>query len=354
MGSTTVYWVMYMVIEENISLAQYSTMRLGGEAQFLCIVTNEDEVEKAAAFAQKKGLATHVVGGGSNTIFPDKGFEGLVVVNQITGLDVTDLKDGCEMNIGAGEEWDRVVKESVERGFSDIATLSIIPGTAGAAPIQNIGAYGQQISDSLVSVRAFDLEEEKWQTILRQSCNFSYRSSRFNREDKGRFIVSSLKLQLCRKNESAPFYADIERYLELHNIRTSAVSPEDLRRATIAVREAKLPDPKLVANTGSFFKNPVVEEEAFNQLCAHYPTLKSHKTDDGKLKLYAGQLMELAGFKNYHDKSTGMATWKNQALVLVNENAKTTSDLLDFKKKIITSVHASFGITLEQEPELVA
>ncbi len=344
---------MDMVIEENVSLAPYSTMRLGGNARFLCIATSEADIEEAATFAKKERLAIHVVGGGSNTIFQDKGFEGLIIVNQIAGLEMTEDKGVLELVVGAGEEWDKVVAKSVERGFSDITALSIIPGTAGAAPIQNIGAYGQQISDSLISLRAFALEKQEWQTILRKSCNFAYRSSRFNREDKNKFIVSSIKLRLSRKSESTPFYADLERYFTLHNIPLNNVSPQHLRQATIAIRQAKLPDPKKVANTGSFFKNPLINERNYTQLLTHYPTLRSHKTDDGKLKLYAGQLIELAGLKNYHDKATGMATWKNQSLVLVNEHAKTTGDLLEFKQKIVTSVHASFGLTLEQEPELI-
>lgn len=342
-----------MKMQENVSLADYSTMRLGGPARYLCEVTSVGEIEEAVIFAQKNNLKILTIGGGSNTIFGDDGFDGLVIINKILGVEIDDSDERLELVIGSGEEWDAIVTKSVELGYGDIAALSLIPGSTGGAPVQNIGAYGQQISDCLVSVDAFDLETMKLISILRQNCNFSYRSSRFNKEDKGRFIITSVKLQLCRKKVSGPFYKDVARYFELHGISQTKATPRQLRDAVIAIRSAKLPDPKTVANTGSFFKNPIISKAQYHKLLEHYPQLKSHETDDGKLKLYAGQLIELAGLKNYHDQATGMATWKNQALVLVNESATTTADLLAFKKKVVTSVHAAFGVTLLQEPEFI-
>lgn len=343
-----------MKIEENVSLADYSTMRLGGKAKYLCHVKNEEDVEAAVRFASEKQISIHVVGGGSNSIFSDDGFNGLVVINEITGIELqNNNKDEVVMEIGAGEKWDDIVGKSVDLGFSDIASLSLIPGSAGAAPVQNIGAYGQQISDCLISLRAYDIEMKKWNNFLRLNCNFSYRTSRFNSEDKNRYIISSINLRLSRITEKSPFYFDIENYFKINGTNTNSVTPAELRQAVISIRQAKLPDPEVIANCGSFFKNPVITEVDFRSLSTHYPTLKVHETDDGMMKLYAGQLIELAGLKNYHDKKTGMATWKNQALVLINENAKTTADLIEFKKMIVSSVHAAFGITLEQEPELV-
>lgn len=342
-----------MVIHEDVSLANYSTMRLGGKATFLCEVSSEAEFAEAFRYAQENSLKIHIIGGGSNTIFSDAGFDGLIIVNKISGLTVRNKGEAATLSIGAGEIWDEVVAQSVKLGFSDIAALSFIPGTTGAAPVQNIGAYGQQVSDSIVSVRAFDLKKAVWFDILRSSCNFGYRTSRFNQEDKARFFIASVSLRLSRKCEEPPLYAQVEDYLHEHGLSTTKVQPTTLREAVIAIRRKKLPDPKEIANTGSFFKNPVVSKKQFDALTADYPALKAHQTDDGALKLYAGQLIELAGLKNYHDKATGMATWKNQALVLVNEHAKNTADLLAFKQKVVTSVHAAFGITLQQEPELI-
>ncbi len=342
-----------MKIQQNVSLAGYSTMQLGGNARYLCIATSQADIKEAVAFSEKNQLKIHVLGGGSNTIFTDDGFNGLIIVNRIPGVSVEKAGDTTTLTVGAGEEWDDIVKKSIELGYVDIAALSLIPGTCGGAPIQNIGAYGQQLSDCLLSVRAFDLENGEWKTILRKDCNFSYRTSRFNGSDKNRFIITSIELQLCRKIYEGELYADVERYLLKHGIRASTISPLQLRETVIAVRRAKLPDPTKIANTGSFFKNPIVSPTTFKKLVKEFPFLKSHETDDGTLKLYAGQLIELAGMKDYHDKTTGMATWKNQALVLVNEHATSADDLFAFKQKIITSVHATFGITLEQEPELV-
>lgn len=342
-----------MKFEENVSLAKYSTMRLGGDARYLCEAKNEADVEEAVQFANKNGVEIHVVGGGSNSIFSDDGFDGLVIVNQIPGFEPESHDSSTVVTVGSGEKWDTVVEKSVGLGFSDIAALSLIPGSSGAAPVQNIGAYGQQISDSLISVRAFNLKTTKWEELLRKDCNFAYRTSRFNSGDKGKYIISSLVLRLSRKEEKPPLYAQVEAALKEKGLSTKKVDPQTLRDIVIEIRTKKLPDPSKIANTGSFFKNPVISQEKFKNLLTHYPALKAHKTDDGNLKLYAGQLIELAGLKDYHDKTTGMATWKNQALVLVNEHAKTTADLLAFKQKIVTSVHAAFGITLKQEPELI-
>lgn len=342
-----------MKISENVSLAQYSTMRLGGMARYLVEVASEDELLQALAFADENNLRIHVVGGGSNTVFSGYGFEGLIIVNRIMGIDQLELEDGLELEVGAGENWDDIVALTVEKGFFDIAALSLIPGTVGAAPVQNIGAYGQQVSDSIVSVRAYSLEKKEFITILRQNCNFGYRSSRFNQEDRDKFIITSIKLRLNRKNIQPPFYADVSKYFLEHQIDENNLTADQLRQAVSTVRVVKLPDPSQVANCGSFFKNPVVDKKTFKKLKQNYPELKAHQTDDGNLKLYGAQLIELAGLKDFHDDETGMATWKNQALVMVNENAKTAEDLIKFKQKIIKKVAEKFGITLVQEPELV-
>lgn len=342
-----------MQIQENVPLAPYSTMRLGGNAAFLIEVATEEALLEALAYAKKEGLPFHVTGSGSNSIFSARGYKGLVIVNRISGLQQAEVDGGLELTVGSGEDWDGVVAASVVAGFFDIAALSLIPGTAGAAPVQNIGAYGQQISDSLVSVRALDTKTGDFVTLQNQDCGFSYRHSRFNTADKGRFIITSVKLQLRRKKISPPFYADVARYFEEHGISEQAITPAQLREAVSTVRVVKLPDPSQVANCGSFFKNPLVSPAEFEQLKAKFPELKAHQTDDGNLKLYGAQLIELAGLKDFHDPITGMATWKNQALVLVNESAKTTDDLFTFRDRIIAAVQEKFGITLVQEPEVV-
>lgn len=342
-----------MTLQENISLADYSTMRLGGRARYFMSIQSEEELFEALAFAKKMQVPFYVLGGGSNTIFQQSDFNGLIIKNDVLGIREETENDTLRLIIGAGEKWDDAVALSVTRGFCDIAALSLIPGSCGAAPVQNIGAYGQQVSDSLVSVRAYDTKKAIFVELSRDECNFSYRHSRFNTTDKKRFIITSITLKLRQKYTSPPFYADISTYFASHDISENIVTPAQLRKATSVVRVRKLPDPSTVANSGSFFKNPIVSPDKYNALLQTYPALKAHKTDDGSLKLYGAQLIELSGLKDFHDKATGMATWKNQALVMVNEQAKTTDDLMQFKQRVITSVKEHFNITLIQEPEIV-
>jgi len=342
-----------MRIQSNVSLAQYSTMRLGGTAAFLCEISSEADLLEALAFADKNNLRTHLVGSGSNSIFGAGGYKGLIIVNRILGVTTEEDTKAHRLTVGAGENWDMIVQQSVALGYVDIALLSLIPGTVGAAPVQNIGAYGQQISDSIISMRAYDTKNKAFVELTVGECAFAYRTSRFNKTEKSRFIITNIKLRLYRKNIEEPLYADIERYLSNHNIASTSASPEQLREATSKVRVIKLPDPCQVANCGSFFKNPVVSKGKFAKLLQDFPDLKAHKTDDGNLKLYGAQLIELCGLKDIHDDATGMATWKNQALVLVNEHARTTLDLIKFKELIVEAVQQKFDIILVQEPELV-
>ena len=349
--------------QENVSLAQYSTMRLGGIARYLAVITNEEELVKALSFASEKNLVIHTVGSGSNTIFQDEGFDGLIIINRILGVVEDFNSDSKVLTVGAGEGWDDIVSRSVELGFGDIAALSIIPGTTGAAPVQNIGAYGQQISDTIISVRAYDTDKEKFCEISKEDCKFSYRGSRFNSIDKSRFIITSVKIMLCKRNIKPPFYADIENFLLNRNIDTESISPQDLRQAVIHIRSAKLPDPSVIANCGSFFKNPVITRSHFQDLKNRHPEITSipdgwnqppyWETQDNTVKIAAGWLVDKAGFKDYEDIKTGMATWKNQSLVLINKSAKDTSALLRFKQQITDTVFSKFGIALEQEPELI-
>ena len=357
------YTEVMIQVQENVSLVQYSTMRLGGSARYLVEISSEEELVEALGFASEKYLKIHVVGSGSNTIFQDDGFDGLVIVNRILGVTEESHDDTTVLTVGAGENWDDIVDRSVSLGFSDIAALSMIPGTVGAAPVQNIGAYGQLISDSIISVRAYDTNTDEFCEISKEACEFSYRRSRFNSTDKGRFIITSVKMQLCRKSVKPPFYADIEKYFTSKNIVAENINPQGLRTAVIHIRSVKLPDPSVVSNCGSFFKNPVITNGHFQDLKQKHPEISC--TPDGwsqppywnlpdkTVKLAAGWLVEQVGFKDYHDAKTGMATWKNQSLVLINESAKTTVDLTAFKEKIVSSVYEKFGITLKQEPELV-
>lgn len=341
-----------MDIGKNISLKDHSTMRLGGAAAYYVEVKTRMEAQKAVDWALDNKVPVIMIGHGSNIIWPDSGYPGLVIVNKIAGFEKFDEdSENSYLTLGAGENWDSVVGRSVEAGLTGIEALSLIPGTAGATPVQNVGAYGQQISDVLVSVEAYDSKARKFVTIPNSDCAFTYRNSRFKSKDKGQFFITGLTLHLQKAMPKPPFYSSVQSYFAENKINN--VTPRILRDAVIAIRQAKLPNPAEVANNGSFFTNPIINEDQLTELLAHYPGLNYWRMGGGKVKISAAWLIEQAGFKGVHDEETGMATWPAQALVFVNEKAKSTADLLKFRQKVIDKVKSMFDITLEQEPELV-
>jgi UDP-N-acetylmuramate dehydrogenase len=339
-------------IKQNISLTSHSTMQLGGVARYLTDVTTREEMKQAVQWAQERKLPIITIGSGSNLVWKDEGFAGLVVVNKIRKFEPFHEDDeNMYLTVGSGEDWDSVVQRAVELGYTGIEQLSLIPGTAGATPVQNVGAYGREIADCLVTVEAYDSQAGTFLNIPASDCGFGYRTSRFKTTDKGRFFITAVTLHLMKGDPLPPYYASVHQYLDEHQV--THVTPQALRDAVIAVRTAKMPDPDVVANNGSFFGNPIVSRMDFNELRDQFPGIVFWEMPDDKIKLSAGWLIEQAGFKGMHDEETGMATWDKQALVLVNEKATSTQDLLKFKQKIVDAVHEKFGITLEQEPELV-
>lgn len=343
---------MQMNIEEQVPLRDYSTMRLGGNARYMVAVSSKDELEEALAWAQERSLAFIVIGGGSNLIWRDEGFDGLVILNRISGIEVRQVSNAEALfTVGAGENWDGFVQDTVDRGYSGVEFLSWIPGRAGAAPVQNIGAYGRELSDILISVDALDSQTNQIVTISAEDCGFAYRTSRFNRADKGRFLIISITLKLTKEFAHPPFYESVEQHLREHEI--TEYSPAVLREAVITVRKKKLPDPDEIANNGSFFANPIISGDQLQKLQADYPQIVFWELDNQTYKVSAAWLIDQAGFQDYHDAETGMATWNRQPLVLINEHARSTQDLLKFKAKIVGAVEQKFGIALQQEPELV-
>lgn len=341
-----------MTITPDVSLAEYSTMGLGGKAAFLTEVTSRMEVLEALSWAQTKNLPVVMIGGGSNIIWQDSGYPGLVMIDKIMGYQVFEEDDtNVYLTIGSGENWDSVVARSVEAGLTGIEALSLIPGSAGATPVQNVGAYGQEISQTLTTLEAFDTEARDFVTLRGSDCGFGYRMSRFKTTDRGRFFITGLTLHLTKGNPSPPFYGALQTYLSAAKI--TEFTPASIRQAVMTIRNAKLPDPAVVHNTGSFFANPIVNEADFSYLIDNYPDMPHWSVGIGSMKLSAAWLIEQAGFKDYYDEETGMATWPRQALVLVNKTARSTADLLAFKQKIVDAVQAKFNITLQQEPELL-
>lgn len=337
---------------QNVPLAEHSTMRLGGVADWLVTVTTKWEVGEVWRWAQERNLPTIMIGGGSNIVWRDEGFRGLVIINHITGYeDYAEDARSHYVTVGAGENWDHVVARTVESGLTGIEALSLIPGTAGATPVQNVGAYGQDISQTLTSVEVFDTTTGQLTNVPSEACGFGYRKSLFQTEYRDRFFITGITLHLTAGNPQPPYYAAVQQYIDTNLIQT--VTPLVVRNAVIAIRRAKLPDPATVANNGSFFGNPVVTSGELVELRADYPDMPCWPLDNGGAKIPAAWLIEQVGYKDFHDTETGMATWPTQPLVLVNEHATSTADLLAFKAKIVDAVHAKFKITLTQEPELL-
>ena len=341
-----------MSLQENVSLAGYSTMRLGGKARYLADVKKPEEVSEMAAWAKSNNLPVIMIGRGSNIIWRDEGFNGLVLVNKMSGRDVlADDNHSTTIKFAGGENWDKCVEWTVDKKLTGLEYMSLITGTVGAAPVQNVGAYGGELSHSLLELEAFDTVMGSFVRLQNHECNFSYRSSRFKTTDKHRFLITSITVTLRKTNPVPPFYDSLQRYLDENGI--DKFTPKTIRQAVIAIRQSKLPDPEKVANNGSFFTNPMVEQAKFEELKTKYPSMPSWPAAGGRVKLAAGWLVEQAGYKGFRDPQTGMATWPYQALVLVNENARSTADLLAFKQRILDAVQQMFGVTLEQEPELL-
>jgi len=253
--SSTGYTYAYMKPLENVPLNAYSTMRLGGPARYLAEIRTLAEIETAIAWADTNQVKDIImIGVGSNIVWNDKGYPGLVLVNKISGFELQPQDEHTFLTVGAGEPWDSVVARTVDQGLSGIEQLSLIPGLAGATPVQNVGAYGREITDVLVCVQAYDRTEKRMVTIPKIECGFGYRTSRFKTADKNRFLITSITLSLGKNPPSPPFYASLQSYLTEHKI--TDYTPANIRQAVIAIRSSKLPDPALAANNGSFLPTP--------------------------------------------------------------------------------------------------
>ena len=341
-----------MKLKRDIQLNKHSTMKLGGPAQYLTEVKDRSEVAEAVVWAEQNKLPVVMIGNGSNIIWSDNGFKGVVIVNRIMGYDAFEEGAGdYYLTVGSGENWDSVVERSVKKGLSGIEALSLIPGTVGATPVQNVGAYGQEISTCLVSVEAYDRQTHSFVNIPKLDCHFGYRTSRFNTVDKNRFFITGLTFHLKKSKMQPPFYQSLNDYLTEHAIVD--YTPEVIRKAVMEIRSSKLPDPGKIANNGSFFINPIVSAEKFQELNAKFPGIAAWDLKNGQYKISAAWLIERAGFKGVSDIETGMGIWSKQAVVLTNIKAKTTNDLLKFKQKINDRLKEMFDITLEQEPEFI-
>lgn len=338
-------------IQENIELGPLTTMKLGGKSKFFTTVKSENEAKIALEFAKKNDLPIFILGGGSNTLVRDEGFSGLTIKNEI--LEIKEEKSGDDkvrFELGAGENWDKFVRSAVlDKGLSGIEAMVFIPGTVGALPVQNVGAYGQEIADVFVSLRALNLESGELEEFSKEDCQFSYRDSIFRNEAFGRYFITSVVIDLNKDQPKSPFYKQVENYFNERNIDLEKVQAQDVLFAVEDIRKEKLPDPAEIASAGSFFKNAIIDRKKAEEIKERFgEKIPLFDLYNGKYKISTGWLIEKTGLKG--KEFFGMRVHPKNALVLTNINAENFSDLEAARKKIIDEVKAAFGIEIEQEP----
>ena len=326
-------------------LAPLTTFKLGGPARLLVRVKNIAELEEAFELGRRESLATFVLGGGSNVLFADAGFDGLVVKVDLRGMEFVDSGDGLALRAGAGETWDNLVKEAVKRKLGGLENLSLIPGSVGGALYQNIGAYGAELKDVLESVQAFDVRTRQARTMTNAECRFGYRNSVF--QHKPELVVLSAALRLSPVSRPQLAYPDLKRRFR----GKRQPSLWQVRRAVIQIRKGKFPYTERLGNAGSFFKNPVIQAKQFEDLQERYPDLMSFPWGPGCVKVPAAQLIEKAGWKGKRFGNVGVS--ERHSLVLVHYGGGTSGELLDLARRIVGDIEKNFGITLEPEVRVV-
>lgn len=334
-------------VQTNISLASLTTMRLGGNASYVIEPTTPFELQQAYLNAKKLEQPVYIIGGGSNLIAHDEGFKGVIIHNKIPGIEIiADNESSTTVKAGGGELWDDLVRFSVERNLSGIEAMSGIPGTVGAAPVQNIGAYGQELADTFISLEAYDIQTNQFVKLTWDDCDFSYRHSIFRGSAAGKYAITSVTLTLYKKVPEPPFYDSLQKHLD--SLGITKYSVQTIRDAVLTVRSNKLPDPKLLPNAGSFFKNAVVEQWQLDGLKEQYPDIPNYALDEKRVKIPAGWLIEQCELKG--KVINGMKIHDGNAVVLINDSANNYADLKLAREEIIGTVRDRFQIILEQEP----
>lgn len=351
-----------MTIEENVLLAPYTTLKIGGPARYFARVTSEDELAEAVRFGRERELPLFVLGGGSNLVVADKGFSGLVVQVAIDGemqSEGTPATGKVRVEVPAGKSWDEFVRLACDRGFVGVECLAGIPGLVGGSPIQNIGAYGQEVSQTIHSVRALDLTTLECRTLSAADCGFSYRRSIFNGEQRGRFVVTQVNFDLDFDVPPKLVYADVVNYFA----GKPTPNPIEVYEAVREIRARKgmlidsdIPQPD-ERSAGSFFKNPAVSprvvRDILETLAPEEGTMPQWPTDDGKVKLAAAWLIEHSGFKKgYALGRVGISS--KHTLALINRTGDATcEELLRLRDLIVLTVEQRFGVTLVMEPVML-
>jgi UDP-N-acetylmuramate dehydrogenase len=336
-------------IQENVSLKNFNTFGIDANARYFAEINKEEELVELFADPQWKAIERLVLGGGSNMLLV-KNFEGLVIRLYIRGIEHRISHDDVFVEAGAGEVWNDLVNFCVDHNFAGMENLSLIPGSVGASPIQNIGAYGVELKDVFESCRAFEIATGTFKTFSKADCNFGYRESLFKTELAGQYIIVSVKFHLLLTPHFNLKYGAIEQELANRNITSPTI--KNVSQVVSHIRVSKLPDPSTIGNAGSFFKNPVISTEEFYPIQEKFPDIVNYPAGESQVKLAAGWLIEQCGWKGKTVGRTG--TWKNQALVLVNHGGATGEEVYSLSSQIIYSVYTKFGVTLQREVNIIS
>ncbi len=339
-----------MQVIENISLRPYNTFHIDASTRYFSVFSTKDQLLQEAtaipAFSQSPLL---VLGGGSNILFTGN-FNGLVLKNEIGGIElIREDPNYVYVRAGAGENWHRFVQYCLERDWAGVENLSLIPGSVGAGPMQNIGAYGVEIKEVFYELEAFHIIDRKVFTFSLNDCEFGYRESVFKRKLRDQFIILSVTFRLNKKPVFHTGYGAIREELDRLGVRDLSIRA--ISRAVINIRSAKLPDPATIGNAGSFFKNPEIGATDYDRLRASFPGIVGYPLANGRTKLAAGWLIEQAGWKGYRKGDAGCHPL--QALVLVNYGKATGKEIYDLSTEILQSVKARFGVELEREVNIM-
>jgi UDP-N-acetylmuramate dehydrogenase len=338
-----------MHIQHNADLQPFNTFHVAARAARLARFTTAEELRELLNTAELKDLPRLVVGGGSNLLLT-RDWPGVVLLNEVDGIEVVEeTADHVIVRSGSGVMWHEFVAHCVGKGWGGIENLSLIPGKVGAAPMQNIGAYGVEIKDVFDHLEALRISDGEVVRFSGAECKFGYRESFFKREGKGQYIILNVAFKLAKHPELHTHYGSIKQELEKRGIAKPTI--QDVSDAVIHIRRSKLPDPNVLGNAGSFFKNPVVPANLAEKIKAKYPDVVSFPAGDGQVKLAAGWLIEKAGWKGFREENLGVH--KDQALVLVNYGGSTGSAIYDLSTRVLESVKEKFGVELEREVNII-
>lgn len=334
-----------MELKSNTSVLQYNTFGIDVLAKYFSSFNNLEELKELLNTKEFKENNQLILGGGSNILFT-KNFDGIILKNNIKGIEVVnETEHDVYLKVGAGENWHQFVLHTIENNFAGVENLSLIPGNVGASPMQNIGAYGVEIKDVFHELEAIHKETGELVKFDNKSCEFGYRESVFKNKVKNQFVITSVTYKLSKNPVFNTSYGAIEKQLEENKVKELSIKA--ISDAVIQIRQSKLPDPNQIGNAGSFFKNPIISKVKFEDIKKNYPNIASYPIDELHVKVAAGWLIDTLGWKGKTYGNYGVH--KNQALVLVNYGGAKGEDVFNLSTQIIQSVKENFGIQLERE-----